>query len=112
MIPAKLIALNGRYYLISTDNICWLEGNAIDLRSNELIYYNGDYNDERPEYIKKVLAEPYEIGWVRHLTDGSPFVSKFEDVLLLIVPIIRMSNGNCFLEDEKIEGKYVIKLLS
>ncbi len=112
MIPAKLIVLStGKYCLISTDDN-WLEGNAIDLRNNELIYYNGDYGDEKPEYIKKVIAEPYEIGWVRHPTNGSSFVSKLEDVLLLIVPIIQMSNGNCFLENEKIEGKYVIKLLS
>lgn len=110
MIKAKLIVLNsGRYCAISTDEN-WIEGDAIDLQTNELIYYNGNYGEARPAHIKKVLAFPYQIGWVRHLTEGSPFVAKIEDVMLLIAPMIQMNNGNCFLEENKIEGKYVIKL--
>lgn len=110
MTPAKFIALsNGDYCLISLNND-WREGNAIDLRTNVLIYYNGDYGMKRPEYIKKVLAQSNEIGWVRHLTENSSFVSKIEEVFILIIPHIKMNNGNCFIEDNKIEGKYVIKL--
>lgn len=112
MTPAKLIALNsGRYCLISLDDN-WIEGNAIDMLKKELIYYNGDYGDKRPEHIKKVIAEPHEIGWVRDPMEGSVFVAKFEDIGLVIAQVLTFNNWNCFVEDKKIEGKYVIKLPS
>lgn len=108
MQSAKLILLpNSGYWLISTDDD-WKEGNAIDLRNNELIYYNGDYGEKRSPYIKRVIAEPNEIGWVRRGDEN--FVAKFEDMFILVIQELKYANGRCLVEKNKIEGKYVIKL--
>jgi hypothetical protein len=109
MLPAKLISLpNSSYCLISTE-YDWKEGNAINLLNNELIYYNGDYGDKRSPYIKRVIAQLNEIGWVRRGDEN--YVAKFEDMLIIVVQELKHANGNCFVEENKIEGKYVIKLL-
>lgn len=108
--PVKLIALaHSTYCLISTEND-WDEGNALDMRTKEIIYYNGDYGEERPEYIKQVVALSNEIGWVRHVTDGRPFVSKFDEVLYYVIPVLELRNGNCFVEENKIDNKFIINI--
>lgn len=107
----KIVELLNGQLCIAAINDDWREGEAVDLIKREIIYYNGDYNDVRPPHIKKLIASGNEIGWVRHLTEGSAFVSKFEEVKSIVLPKLYYSNGNCLLEKKKIEGKYVIKLI-
>jgi len=107
--PVKLVDLgNSRYCLIFTGDD-WREGVALKLDTKEIIYYNGDYGDERPANIKQIAAEPGEIGWVKFHGASSIF-SKFDEVLFKVIPILEIRNGNCILEDHKMGGKYVINL--
>jgi hypothetical protein len=49
---------------------------------------------------RKVIATHEQVGYVRHLTENSPFVSKIEEVLKYINAVLS-EGGNC-----KIEMKY------
>lgn len=92
----------------------WKEGPALDTRTNEIVYYNGDYGEERPAFIKRLIAEPKDIEAVQWIDDTStkPYVIKKIKARYVIDDLIRTittRNGVCIAE-KQVNGKYTITL--
>jgi len=62
-LEVSIIESKDRIYLISDDSN-WREGLAYDTARKEVIYYNGDYGEARPDTIKRVVANHEQIGYV------------------------------------------------
>jgi hypothetical protein len=99
---------------LSINNFClidpsndWLEGRAVNTDTNEIIYYNGDYGDPRPKYVKRLIAERHEIGFVQ-LRDQT--IKEIKDAVPNILEVIKKDGGVCTLQNEKKNGKYIITL--
>lgn len=109
-LEVKLILLNHNPidpYLI-IEGLDWKEGWAYDSKKMQVIYYNGDYGDERPEGLKKVIAMPEQIGYVYtgsrmvKNSDGIPidYHRHFEEVTPKFLLKINRNGGRCFIERE------------
>lgn len=110
-MKVQIISLPNNQFCLIDPSDDWREGYAVDLKKKEIIYYNGDYGQTRPTEIKKLVAEPHEIGWVS-ISDsaGNIATANFKDCRSMVMDTITKHNGVCELEEKKIQGKHVITL--
>lgn len=103
-----IYAGNDQYFLVENDEDSeWYEGAALDTTKREMIYYNGDYGESRPENIKRLLAEPHDTLYVRM----GQSLEKINIVTGYVQDTIEESGGLCTIENLKFNGSYVIKLI-
>lgn len=106
-LEVTLIQHDNQYYLISDRND-WKEGLVYDTIRKEVIYYNGDYGEQRPEGLKFIIGKPEEIGYVetgRRVVkmNGYPvdYEVHYQDITQEhIDTILNENGGKCFIEME------------
>jgi len=107
---AKIGLTNKGEFCLYSDNNDWREGEAYNIIKKEIIYYNGDYGDSRPEEIKKLVARPEELGWVKYGGFYATALVRVEEMKAQINQLIEKNNNDCIVYEEKIKEQYVVKL--
>lgn len=94
-------------YLVSNEQIK-IGDKVIDEQGN---VYNVEEEDDIPQQFltdKKIEFGPEQIGYIKHLSENSGFLSDFEDIPIEYINEIVKNSGKCYVELIDIEKPKLI----
>jgi hypothetical protein len=95
-----------KFYLVSEEKI---RRGDLFITEHFQIYVYDDSESHNPNGLDnyyKIIATPDQIGYVRHLTKNSSFVSIFEHVPIVYIQEVLANGGRCKVE---VENEYEFK---